>query len=147
VFTVSDEAIDKLSSYYAFSVGYHFRLPCSCASQRRHLALSDGSCDLQGGTVKATYHVPCKPGCGVEPLSLPAPTDSPTLSPTEEPTAAPTESPTPAPTQCIPKLNIEQEDDFGSYSPSEEILELLKQSQDGKTVTVQLNQVWKLTGM
>jgi len=107
-----------------------------------------GGCEEQEGTLKATFNVPCSPGCGdeIEPLSLPAPTDSPTLSPTLAPTLSPTESPTPGPTECVPMTDIEQEGDFSGFNPAEDVLKILQQSPDGKTVTVQMSQSWKLTG-
>jgi len=42
-------------------------------------------------------------------------------------------------------MDAVQPGDFGEFTPTEEVLKILQQSADGKSVTVQLNQAWKLT--
>jgi len=70
------------SSKKTKSVGYDFRIPCSCKPEQRRLLETSNYCELQGGTLTATFNVPCNPGCGVPPVDKPIPVYVP---PPEEP--------------------------------------------------------------
>jgi len=67
-----------------------------------------------GNVIVSTYKVPCPVACikSMEPTS--------------------------PPTECIPTMDMTQEGDFGDYNPTEEILKILQQSSDGKSVMVQV---------
>jgi len=63
-------------------VGYEFKLPCSCPSMNNHRrlvagggdnSLTRGTCEVQGGTLTATFRAPCNPGCGADPILLELP--------------------------------------------------------------------------
>ena len=123
-------------------------------------------CGLTGENMVASiYHVPCTPGCGVTPLSIPAPSSAPTATPSfkptnrpsrqptkvptgkpsKVPTSAPTPGPTLEPTICIPLLEPREISNHGDVNAADEIIRIIEQSEDGSTVAVQISQEWKLT--